>query len=1195
MAERQDAQLIGRKISYRVIKGATWAIGFLLALTFWSSQALAINTSEIVNLSTNTSYIVPGADLVEGGANGTIVIGGYAGAESGANASGNILTVNTNVSNVSVVGGANINASPAAGAGNVSNNIVNVYGNVGVVDPSNNLYGKAIGGASNVSEAWVKGNTVNVYSGGLVHHDVVGGVSKTNGYAVENKVNIIDGTAYRDVYGGVADNGTAANNSVLVDGGNVGDSTIGYRSKIIGGQGYNAVNNTVTINNSAIWGNIMGGRVSGVNGSATAFSSTNNNTVIISGGSNITGDVIGGEIDDVHLFHPTNTSASYNKVIIRNGNITNGSSGSYGLVLGARSDDNVTGQLHDNEVQFESGWAALVAGGYSQGNSTNVTSNIVNITGGQITYTLTTGLEGVYGGLAGETGTPSTGIVSGNKVYFTNANTTNVYGGKVVNGTGEVSFNEVHLYGANVNVTHEVIGGESDTGNVTSNLVNITGGSQIGNDVIGGLSDSGNVTSNIVNIVNITGDSKIIGNVIGGDSTSGNVVKNLVNVTGGEIGGNVSGGNSATGLVDQNYVYISGGVVNESVYGGYASGLTNVTNNTVYLTGGVEIGDDVIGGYASATGSNLSKNTVILAGAQVNGSVFSADGFNSTDNDIIFASGNNTVYGAVNATGDLLVENGKNLLNSTTNAFNVEIKGGNTTFIGDLNVTAGNITVTGGEVTFANITDVDNLTTTGGLSVFDGSDITATGAVNFGLLSTQDILGNVSITSPSNVTLGGNSTLNFNSGSNLSLTNGLVTTAGTKINVRGDSEINVVGNPGLDISGTLDLGLSDFDVYGNATFRDKSTMRVGHNLTSGAQGSLYVSETLKVEGDVFVEPATDAIPDETQAIIIVDSVTGAFDDLAGNFTSDVLNIDYDSSTGEFSANLKDPEKIFEKYDDNLNRNDYRIAVLMSRVIDDWYTNQRSEGLTKQIVNLLTAATNLARNNPGQAHKIIERVLKQNNGESVLSVHNAVTETALKTQGVVFGRLDRIHETLSAVPPAAGDPDAFNRVWVGGFGSWARQKNRDHIYGYDFNLGGFSLGYDRRVEALPGLRLGVSTSFSFGKIESKNNWGEVDVDTVGLGLYGSYLFDNGFFIDANFAYAHSENDSTINLLGGGRKTGNFDVDTWQLGARAGMIFDLGTVKLTPTVGLRYLKLKQDGFTERQSAVNPLSIPNVFNKK
>jgi outer membrane autotransporter protein len=201
-----------------------------------------------------------------------------------------------------------------------------------------------------------------------------------------------------------------------------------------------------------------------------------------------------------------------------------------------------------------------------------------------------------------------------------------------------------------------------------------------------------------------------------------------------------------------------------------------------------------------------------------------------------------------------------------------------------------------------------------------------------------------------------------------------------------------------------------------------------------------------------------------------------------------------------------------------------------------------------------------------------------------------SDVALKTQRVVFGRLDIIRSTNTLTPPAAGSEDALNRIWLGGFGTWANQKNDNDVYGYKYRSGGFAIGYDRHVDSLPGLILGISGGFSSGKLESDDDHFTMDLKTAGFGFYGSYTASNKFFVDASLAYATSQNEYDVDLVLGGKKSGDFDITTLQLGTRVGGIFETGDFVITPSIGLRYLNYKQKGFTERST--NALIPANFF---
>jgi outer membrane autotransporter protein len=193
------------------------------------------------------------------------------------------------------------------------------------------------------------------------------------------------------------------------------------------------------------------------------------------------------------------------------------------------------------------------------------------------------------------------------------------------------------------------------------------------------------------------------------------------------------------------------------------------------------------------------------------------------------------------------------------------------------------------------------------------------------------------------------------------------------------------------------------------------------------------------------------------------------------------------------------------------------AKHLSGLMSDIKAEGQSPALTKKLQDIFYTISDLLGTDPDDAQATFVTVLKQLAGESLLGLNEALTYSAYKSQGVVLNRLDRIFESGLALPPAAGEADVNNRLWADGFGSWACQKNKDSIDGYDFDGSGLSLGYDRHVASQPGLSLGAPMSFSFGKIKSNNGLAAIDSDTVALGLYGSYLFSGDFFVDVTASY------------------------------------------------------------------------------
>ncbi len=179
---------------------------------------------------------------------------------------------------------------------------------------------------------------------------------------------------------------------------------------------------------------------------------------------------------------------------------------------------------------------------------------------------------------------------------------------KNVYGVGEFYYND-DASGGNVsingiaNVTGDVYGGRSYSGEAYNNTVNISGGS-VG-DVRGGYSGNGEVYDNTVNI---SGIANVTGDVCGGRSYSGEAYNNTVNISGGSVEGDVYGGYSYS--YDQsisceaydNTVNISGGSVSGDVYGGYVElGIAN--NNEIIISGSANIEN------ANLYGSNQTTDT----------------------------------------------------------------------------------------------------------------------------------------------------------------------------------------------------------------------------------------------------------------------------------------------------------------------------------------------------------------------------------------------------------------------------------------------------------------------------------------------------------------------------------------------------------------------------------------------------------
>jgi hypothetical protein len=207
-----------------------------------------------------------------------------------------------------VLGGASAEADP------VTDNKVEVKRGtiVGIVSGGISEYGP------------VSGNTVEISGGDLStldndgdsENDISGAISENND-AKNNRVIISGGNIsyYDDIFGGVAEDGEASENSLTISGG-----TISVNGSILGGSVFNgsALNNTITVSSGTISHdgpsstNMVGGEAYGAESA-----SSNNNKVIITGGSIAVSNIVGGFVGQNSFSH----GVSNNSVTISGGTV----------------------------------------------------------------------------------------------------------------------------------------------------------------------------------------------------------------------------------------------------------------------------------------------------------------------------------------------------------------------------------------------------------------------------------------------------------------------------------------------------------------------------------------------------------------------------------------------------------------------------------------------------------------------------------------------------------------------------------------------------------------------------------------------------------------------------------------------------------------------------------------------------------
>ncbi|MDR1578122.1 MAG: autotransporter outer membrane beta-barrel domain-containing protein [Deltaproteobacteria bacterium] len=557
-----------------------------------------------------------------------------------------------------------------------SNNIVNIFENITEAE----IQG-FVGGFKNGQDSI--NNTININASGNVTGQVFGGLANNTNNAINNRVIV---------------NTTSSDTGVWMNGSDIGGNVIG--GGVVSGL---AENNTVTLLNGTIEGNLVGGLT-------TLNGTVRNNTAIVDGtDANVT-DVFGAQSYDTGILLE-------NKVIIYNGTINNNI---YGAALA-----NATGTVANNSVTiYNATVEGNIFGGFndnlSTANSTNVIGNKVVIHGGDFSGNITGGRSGsgqsdgnsveiddtthnvstiaadtnVYGGYSsngsarsnsviiheladifqadtiagGYSESDPTGNVSDNKVDVTFVNVSNIYGGYAKSGnltnnnvtvkkseiSGDVAAGYANIKGdveggylflEDTKVTGDIVGGYSGNGSARRNEVIVSDSDDVGN-IYGGYSDNGTVSFNKVSFLN---NSVSTGNVTGGHSELGEVFNNTVNIMGKEVGGDVIGGYSEKGIAKFNEVYVWSGQVNGSVMGG--TSLDGAVEGNYVFASDVKVIGDIYGGYA--TNGASSNNTVVVSNttfANLSGGYSSG---HASDNKVLAYNINGTnVYGGYSQNGN---------------------------------------------------------------------------------------------------------------------------------------------------------------------------------------------------------------------------------------------------------------------------------------------------------------------------------------------------------------------------------------------------------------------------------------------------------------------------------------------------------------------------------------------------------------
>ena len=491
---------------------------------------------------------------------------------------------------------------------------------------------KIYGGYADTDAGKAEHNTVTV-NNGKVSIAVYGGAASGTGNADNNTVRIKGAaTEIASIYGGTAwGTGNAEGNKVYFDAG-----TVSFAEWMVGGQvgrSGNAENNLVEVNGgktSSLYG--------GVSRSLDATGHILRNHVRVRRGT-IDGKVYGGVLDEARA----TGDVTHNTVTITGGILKREIYG------GAIEKTNSTGSVRNNEVTIAGGEVKNVLGGFVRG-SGKLTENVVTVTGGEIQGS-------VYAAMSqGNTSTIQNNVVnlgdgeheltagSGIAKYIFGAfgGNRSSYAGNTLNVKASarakniVNFNKVNFYFTDTLQPKLTL--RDSMGTKLGSLSDITvhgspyasSGTLIENNTSGDIIIRDGVTSVVT-----TGDTAEMTLSKSGDNKKINYTRLIFKgARAAETDGSDAwGGRSVIGnTTTDNIVAVDSGTYT-NVYGGWTSGAgstadsskqKNSTLNKVTVSGTASVTGTVYGGFTDVAGGKATGNEVTIektiSGAVVGGS-----------------------------------------------------------------------------------------------------------------------------------------------------------------------------------------------------------------------------------------------------------------------------------------------------------------------------------------------------------------------------------------------------------------------------------------------------------------------------------------------------------------------------------------------------------------------------------------------
>ncbi len=189
------------------------------------------------------------------------------------------------------------------------------------------------------------------------------------------------------------------------------------------------------------------------------------------------------------------------------------------------------------------------------------------------------------------------------------------------------------------------------------------------------------------------------------------------------------------------------------------------------------------------------------------------------------------------------------------------------------------------------------------------------------------------------------------------------------------------------------------------------------------------------------------------------------------------------------------------------------------------------------------------------------------------VQHSETQTANQVFGAISTRLTGGTISTGGEGMASGD-NIFERaaMWVQGLFNHSKLDDTSKAYGFDSDSSGIAMGVEKYIN--DDVKIGLGYAYTDTDIDGFMR--STDVDTHTAFVYGEYKPSN-WYVNGIMSYGWSDYSESKNVTGVGINS-DYDVETFGLQAMVGYDMQVNGLGLTPEVGLRYVHISQDGYTD-----------------